>query len=270
MGFPAGKKVFQSLSICSRKHAYQDLLPSMGCDIGWALAHMTSSLEEPSIPARAQRSLVALWISLGLHVAVITLVQVAPPGAVVSNGPVIEARLVSTPHKSSITPPTDALTETHAVLVPSDQAEALPIETSQAVPQPMVPTEPAPVEAVAAEPAAEPAESPLVIVSAVDLTFYSTRDVDVHPRALVDIAPSYPREADDQKLSGKVIVQLKLEADGRVVDVTVVKATPPDVFDETALGAFREARFSPARKEGQPVRSLILIEMTFDWAGRPR
>ncbi|NDP49079.1 MAG: TonB family protein [Sulfuriferula multivorans] len=231
---------------------------------------MTSSLEEPSIPARVQRPLAAIWISLGLHVAVIALVQVAPPGAVVSNAPVIEARLVSTPHKVSITPSTVASAETQPVLVPSDQAEALPIETPQAVPQATVPTEAPPAKAVAVEPDAEPAAPALAITSAVDLTFYSARDVDVHPQALADIAPSYPQEADSLKLSGKVIVQLKLEADGSVMDVEVVKATPPDVFEKMTVEAFREARFSPALKDGHPVRSLMLIEMTFNWAGRTR
>ena len=238
---------------------------------------MTASLEEPSIPARFQRPLAAIWISLGLHVAFIALIQVAPPGAVASNGPVIEARLVSTPHSvpdaPPVDPPTETPPETPPVLEPSVQADALPIDSPPAPATP-VPAEPAPVdppsEAVAVEPAAEPAAPPLAITSAVDLTFYSAREVDVHPQALADIAPGYPQEADRLKLSGKVIVQLKLEADGRVVDIEVIKATPPDVFDAATVEAFRDAHFSPALKNGQPVRSLMMIEMTFDWAGRAR
>jgi protein TonB len=110
--------------------------------------------------------------------------------------------------------------------------------------------------------------SPLAITSAVDLTFYNARDLDVQPRALREVVPDYPADADRQRLSGRVRLQLKLEADGRVSDVDVVSATPPGRFEESAVRAFRDARFAPAQKNGRPVRALVLIEVEYDWAGR--
>lgn len=113
--------------------------------------------------------------------------------------------------------------------------------------------------------------SPLAtITSSVDLTYYSARDVDVHPRALREIVPDYPLMADRQRLSGKVRLKVKLEADGRVSDIEVVSASPPDLFDESAVKAFRDARFAPAQRNGRPVRALVLIEVVYDWEGRPR
>ena len=41
-----------------------------------------------------------------------------------------------------------------------------------------------------------------------------------------------PEEADRQRLSGKVRLRLRLEADGRVSDVDVVSATPAEQFEE--------------------------------------
>lgn len=108
----------------------------------------------------------------------------------------------------------------------------------------------------------------MVINSGVDLTFYGARDVDVHPQAMNRIIQAYPPEAEKLRLSGKVVLQLKLEADGRVLEVEVLRASPPDVFDEAAILPFRTARFAPALKDGRPVRALMLIEVTFDWQGR--
>lgn len=234
---------------------------------------MTEPLEEPSIPARIQRPLAAIWVSLGLHLALIALVQVAPPGAGGAGGPVIEARLISTPRTIADFSPTGAPDTAPAPMAPSELADSLPVAPSQTPVSPSAAEPPAhapPADEAPAEPRAEPPpDSPVTLTSAVDLTYYGAREVDVHPRALAEIVPAYPEAADRQKLSGKVVLQLKLEADGRVIDAEVVRATPPDVFEEAAMEAFRQARFAPAIKGGHPVRALMLIEVTFDWAGRP-
>lgn len=228
---------------------------------------MNASFDEPTIPLRLQRPLAAMWISLGLHAALIALVQVAPPAATNFGGTMIEARLVS-PH--AITPDVD---------VPDPAPGEVPLlastETAEAVPvvQPVAPS-PAevapgtpPASSTAVEAPSAPA-SPVTITSSVDLTYYSAREVDVHPRAIRAIEPDYPAEADRRQLSGTVRLQLKVEADGRVSDVEVVSSTPPGAFDESAIQAFRAARFEPAQKAGRPVRALVMIEVRYDWAGR--
>jgi protein TonB len=235
---------------------------------------VSASFDEPAIPPRLQRPLAAAWISLGLHAAVIALVQVAPPGATDRAESVIEARLVpthaappaaDTPPVAAADAPEDA-PQAVPVLAPSTTAEALPVAEPLAPPParpaPPQPADPAPA---AAPPAAAPAAA---ITSSVDLTYYDARDVDVHPRALREIVPDYPADADRQRLSGKVRLQLKLEADGRVSDIEIVHADPPEVFDESVLKAFRNARFVPAQKNGHPVRALVLIEVVYDWEGR--
>lgn len=235
---------------------------------------MTPAPDEPAIPPRLHRPLAAVWISLGLHAALIALVQVAPP-APVGQGTVIEARLgsvhVDAAAAASTQPlPSELPAQQRAELPPADVAEALPVEA---------PTEPAvaspPADATAASPAANPAESVATppttttgIGLPVDLTYYSARELDVQPRARSRVAPAYPGDADAQRLSGRVRLQLKLEADGRVSDVEVVEADPPGVFDASALRAFRAARFSPAQRNGRPVRALLLIEVEYDWEGR--
>jgi protein TonB len=98
-------------------------------------------------------------------------------------------------------------------------------------------------------------------------TYYGAHDFDIQTHPLHKIEPNYPAEADSQGVSGKVVLQLMLEADGRVGDIKVVSATPPGVFEGSAIAAFREARFAPAQKAGRPVRAQILIEVVYDWDG---
>jgi protein TonB len=240
---------------------------------------VNASIEEPVIPPRLQRPLAAVWISLGLHAALIALVQVAPPASLSLGEPVIEARLVSThaappavetpPLAPSVETP-DETPEVVPLLAPSETAEALPVAEPMAPPpaESAPPAEPDPAPpAPASAPPAAPAPA-ATITSSVDLTYYSARDVDVHPRALRDIVPDYPDDADRQRLSGKVRLQLKLEADGRIGAIEIVSATPPGVFDESAIKAFGDARFAPAQKNGHPVRALVLIEVVYDWEGR--
>lgn len=240
---------------------------------------MSDSLDEPVIPPWLQRPLAAAWISLGLHAAVIALVQVAPPGATDQAESVIEARLVPTHAASPAEETPHPVPEVEApdvprkaVLAPSETAEALPVAepaapppTQTAMPQPAAPAPAVPQPAAAPPAAAAPVAA---ITSSVDLTYYSARDVDVQPRALREIVPEYPSDADRQRLSGKVRLQLKLEADGRVSDVEIVQADPPELFNESAIRAFRDARFAPAQRNGRPVRAQVLIEVVYDWEGR--
>lgn len=234
--------------------------------------------DEPATPPRLRRPLAAAWISLGLHAALIALVQVAPPASTFTAESVIEARLLASPVALPETAPLsaeaeapDEAPEETPLLAPSEQADPLPVVPPPAEPPPVAapppaapPAEPGP----AAEPPAEAPPAPAAITSSVDLTYYSARDLDLQPRALREIVPDYPPDADRRRLSGKVRLQLKLEADGRVSEIAVVSAEPAEVFDESALEAFRDARFAPAQKRGRPVRAVVLIEVLYDWEGR--
>lgn len=250
---------------------------------------MSASFDEPSIPPRLRRPLAALWISLGLHAAVIALVQVVPPAGVSVEAPVIEVRLVapSAPAANVPPPPSPVVPVPEvapaAQLAPSPAPKALPVAPPPPAvvpppaatpphdaPLPMAPTAPVVAKTEQApSPAAAPAPA-AALTSSVDLTYYNARDLDVQPHALRVIRPDYPAEADRQRVSGTLRLQLKLEADGRVSDIEIVSATPPGVFEDSAIKAFRDARFAPAQKNGRPVRALVVIEVVYDWAGQPR
>jgi protein TonB len=56
---------------------------------------------------------------------------------------------------------------------------------------------------------------------------------------------------------------------GKVREVSVVEAQPEGYFEPAALAAFQDVRFEPARKDGRPVRSRVLIKVAFDPGARP-
>jgi protein TonB len=47
-----------------------------------------------------------------------------------------------------------------------------------------------------------------------------------------------------------------------------VGADPPGLFEDSALRAFRNARFIPAQRNGRPVRARVVITIVYDWEGR--
>jgi periplasmic protein TonB len=98
---------------------------------------------------------------------------------------------------------------------------------------------------------------------AIDNTWYLARQVDVHPKAIDVIEPAYPDAAKRQNLEGSLKLMLKIDHFGRVTSAEVVEAVPPDIFDAAALAAFRDARFSPAIRDGRAVRYQAFIRVEF-------
>jgi len=97
----------------------------------------------------------------------------------------------------------------------------------------------------------------------IDTTWYQAREVDQHPKAIGAVEPVYPEEAKRRNLEGTLKLMLKIDPLGRVLSAEVVEATPPDVFNEAALAAFREARFHPAIRDGRPVRYQAYMRVEF-------
>jgi TonB family protein len=62
-----------------------------------------------------------------------------------------------------------------------------------------------------------------------------------------------------------VRLQIEVGADGSVQDTRVVSALP-DGLTEQALVAARQLKFSPARKNNQPVSCWIPIDVDFNLA----
>lgn len=233
-----------------------------------------------------------LLLSLGLHAAVAMIVQPRrfPP---VSDVIVISARLLDQPSEPTpvdvtpappVTPqpavapakPTlpapEPVAETPAAppkpapKAPAEPASAQPVAEVVPTPAMTAPQQVSEVEPRPAMPASQPdAASFLPAVPVLlDANWYVARQLDVQPRATVTINPAYPRDALRRGLEGSVKLKLRIDEFGEVREVAVEEGNPSGVFDESALEAFRNARFEAARKDGRPVRALIYIRVRYE------
>jgi TonB family protein len=83
------------------------------------------------------------------------------------------------------------------------------------------------------------------------------------PAVTVPATPEYPEAAKAQGLSGEVVLELDLGADGQVTDARVTRPAG-NGFDEAALAAARALRFSPAELDGAPAAVTIEYRFRFD------
>jgi TonB family protein len=78
------------------------------------------------------------------------------------------------------------------------------------------------------------------------------------------VPPKYPVEQARQGVEGDVVLLVEVAADGSVIDAKVEKSTPPGVFDEAALTAARQWRFTPAMlKDGRLVEGTVRVPISF-------
>jgi protein TonB len=86
--------------------------------------------------------------------------------------------------------------------------------------------------------------------------------LDVRPLIMTHVMPEYPADIITGA-RGRVVLRLFISADGTPDSVQVAHAEPRGVFDQAAVDAFARARFTPGKKDGEPVPSIMLIEVTF-------
>jgi len=71
-------------------------------------------------------------------------------------------------------------------------------------------------------------------------------------------APPYPPKA---LLSGSVLLEVRVGADGAIENVTVLRAMPP--FDDPAVSTVREWVFRPAERKGVRVPAVVYVVFGF-------
>lgn len=87
--------------------------------------------------------------------------------------------------------------------------------------------------------------------------------VDVAAKTRDMAPPSYPSAAFEQGLSGKVVLRVEVDAEGKAGEVRVLSSTPAGVFDAASIAAAKKWTFEPARRDGKAVASALKIPMTF-------
>ena len=86
---------------------------------------------------------------------------------------------------------------------------------------------------------------------------------DDPPVPLRPIKPKYPEIAQEAGIEGTVVVQVFVDANGRVKETVILKGIPNTGLDEAATNAIRIVRFRPARQRERAVGVWISIPVNF-------
>ena len=93
--------------------------------------------------------------------------------------------------------------------------------------------------------------------------YYKIKELDVIPRPISLISPRYPEAVPASVRRGVVKLEIKLDEDGVVTEVSVQGGEPPGYFEDAAREAFLNAKFTPGMKSGRKVRSLLTLQVHF-------
>lgn len=80
---------------------------------------------------------------------------------------------------------------------------------------------------------------------------------------LLDYRLDYPEEARRQGMEGTVQVRVRVNRDGRVEETAIALSSGNCLLDSAAVRTAQTFRFSPAMKDGQAVRSWVLVPVEF-------
>lgn len=127
-----------------------------------------------------------------------------------------------------------------------------------AEPHSPLPPPPAPLRGAPRE-ARPRSEGPLRIDN-----YFHVSELDVRAEPINDVLLRYPWLEYKRRLAGVVRFTLFINAQGGLDKVQLVEGTPPGHFEEAALEAVTKLQFSPARKNGRPVKSQKTIDVVFD------
>lgn len=75
--------------------------------------------------------------------------------------------------------------------------------------------------------------------------------------------PLYPKQAVDQKLSGKVVLLVDVAADGKVTGIAVESSSPAGVFDAAAIEAAWQWKFKPTLENGKAAAGRVRVPVDF-------
>jgi protein TonB len=94
-------------------------------------------------------------------------------------------------------------------------------------------------------------------------------DFDEPPRKIAtNRPPPYPADAYQQRLQGRVVLEVHVNAEGSVDSLSVLQTSGVASFDQAALDAVRFWRFEPARRAGQSVAAVINVPVRFEMRSR--
>ena len=84
----------------------------------------------------------------------------------------------------------------------------------------------------------------------------------VKPVLIEKVAPKYPEDARAEKVSGEVVIETYVGADGKVLEAKAINNPDPRLA-KAALEAFKQWKFKPATVKGKPVKAKMTVTVNF-------
>ncbi len=81
------------------------------------------------------------------------------------------------------------------------------------------------------------------------------------PTKVTDVRPIYPDEARAAGIQGVVILEVRIEADGRVGQARILRSIP--ALDEAAIDAVRQWQFQPTLLNGVATPVVMTVTVQF-------
>ncbi|NLI98782.1 energy transducer TonB [bacterium] len=88
-------------------------------------------------------------------------------------------------------------------------------------------------------------------------------ELDVKPEPLTQVKPSYPEDAKAGGHEGQALVQAILGKDGKPEETTLKQSSGFEELDNAALDAAARWTFKPAMKQGNAVKTSVVIPFSF-------
>lgn len=99
--------------------------------------------------------------------------------------------------------------------------------------------------------------------------FVNYVDLDTRPKQLNDVKPEYPPLARQNKVEGRVYVNVTIDENGNVVKAEVVKSPEPDFgIKDASLKAAEKIKFTPPLKNGVKVKTTTTLNFLFTMKGK--
>lgn len=98
-----------------------------------------------------------------------------------------------------------------------------------------------------------------------DKVIPSGERTDIQPRALIRPAPRYPADMALARVRGRVTVEFIIDSEGNVRNALVMRSNYKE-FEEPALTAVRQWKYTPGQRQGRPVAVRVsqLLEFNVD------
>ena len=88
-------------------------------------------------------------------------------------------------------------------------------------------------------------------------------NVDQPPRPIYNPSPEYPPGALSSRAAGRVVLRVRVGADGKVLAAALHTTSGSDLLDQAALKAVSAWQFEPARRAGIAIEREIAVPIRF-------